>query len=165
MPGRTGDTRTRRGGRSTPETDRSGVAGPRAQPLTVADLMQRDVVSIGPDATVADLIRQLRDHGIGGMPVVDEQGELLGTVSSTDVLWLAGSEDEHSTTFLSAATLNERTVRDIMTPDVFGVRPGAGLGALRRFFARTSVQRALVVDDNRVVGIVTLSDVLGTLVK
>jgi CBS domain-containing protein len=134
-------------------------------PRVVADLMQRDVVTISPDASVSDLIRTLRDNAIGGMPVVGADDELLGAVSSTDILWLAGSEDEHMAAFMAPSTLTSRTVRDIMTPDVFGVRPDTGLAELRRFFARTGVQRALVVEDNRVVGIVTLSDVLGTLVE
>lgn len=145
----------------------AGRTRPRAsaRPRVVADLMKRDVVTISPDASVGELIRIMRDHGIGGMPVVDGGGVLLGTVSSTDVLWLAGNEDESTATFIAPKTLNERTVRDIMTPDVFGVRPDTGLAALRRFFARTGVHRALVLDENRVVGIVALSDVLGTLVE
>ena len=133
------------------------------RPRTVSDIMHREVVSILPDARVRDLIRSLRDHGIGGMPVVDESGNVLGTVSSTDLLWLATTELPDAPGFLAVDTLFGRTVREIMTPDVFGVPPGASLLDLRRFFARTGVHRALVLDNGSIVGIVALSDVLDTL--
>jgi CBS-domain-containing membrane protein len=129
---------------------------------TVADLMQRELVSIQPDASVRDLIRALRDHGIGGMPVVDEGGTVLGTVSSTDVLWLA-TEEENARGFLAPDTLGSRTVREIMTPDVFGVAPDTSMVELRQFFARTGVHRAVVLEEGRIVGIVSLSDVLDSL--
>lgn len=153
---RTTERRSRRRTRSVP--------GQR--PLTVADLMKRNVVTISPDASLLDLIRALRDHEIGGMPVCDETGEVVGTVSSTDLLWLADSiaVTDHAGGFLPPSALATRTVRDIMTPDVFGVAPDSNLADLRRFFARTGVQRALVLDGGKVIGIVVLSDVLGTLV-
>jgi CBS domain-containing protein len=132
---------------------------------SIAELMKRDVVTISPDATVRELVRVLRDEGIGGMPVVDRNGTVVGMVSSTDVLWLAvAADDAGARAFLSADDLAHRRVRDIMTPDVFGVAPDASASDLRRFFARTGVQRALVLDDGKIVGIVVLSDVLGTLV-
>lgn len=136
-------------------------------PRQVADLMRHDVITIGPDASIGDLVRTLSDHGISGMPVVADDGRVLGTVSSTDLLWFAdGVADESARSdFLPAEVLDTRVVRDIMTPDVFGVQPATDLVELRRFFARTGVHRAPVIADGRVVGIVSLSDVLGTLVS
>jgi CBS domain-containing protein len=132
---------------------------------TIAELMKTDVVTISPDASVHELVRVLRDEGIGGMPVVDEDGTVVGMVSSTDVLWLAvAADDDDTRAFLSPDDLTRRKVRDIMTPDVFGVSPDASASDLRRFFARTGVQRALVLDGRKIVGIVVLSDVLGSLV-
>lgn len=141
----------------------TGRAAADWRPRTVSDIMRRELVSILPDATVRDLIRSLRDHGIGGMPVIDESGNVLGTVSSTDLLWLATTELPDAPGFLAVDTLFGRTVREIMTPDVFGVSPDASLQELRSFFARTGVHRALVLDDGAPVGIVVLSDVLDTL--
>jgi CBS domain-containing protein len=141
----------------------TGRVAANGWPRKVSDIMRRELVSILPDASVRDLIRSLRDHGIGGMPVVDESGNVLGTVSSTDLLWLATTELPDAPGFLAVDTLFGRTVREIMTPDVFGVPPDASLPELRRFFARTGVHRALVLDDGAIVGIVALSDVLDTL--
>jgi CBS domain-containing protein len=55
----------------------------------VKDFMQRDVVTIPPDAPISDLIRVLDRTGITGAPVVDEQDALVGVVSIRDVLRLA----------------------------------------------------------------------------
>jgi CBS domain-containing protein len=158
-----------RGGRARHSGGPANRSGPARKPpvLRVRDLMKPTVVSISPDASIEELIRLLRDHDIGGVPVVDETGRAIGLVSSTDLLWLADAAagaDVQAGPFLPLGALDNRTVRDIMTPDVFGVEPDATLAALRRFFARTGVHRALVLDDGRIEGIVALSDVLNTMV-
>lgn len=60
--------------------------------LSVRDLMQTDVVTIGPEATVRELTRLLSDAGISGVPVVGLGGAVLGVVSSSDVVRLAAEE-------------------------------------------------------------------------
>lgn len=57
--------------------------------------------------------------------------------------------------------LDERTVRDIMTPDVFGVGPQATLAELGQFFRRNELHRASVLDGGRWVGIFSVTDLLG----
>jgi CBS-domain-containing membrane protein len=131
-------------------------------------VMQHHFFTISPDASIAELVRALRDHDVGGMPVVEAAGQLVGTVSSTDLLWLAEATaevDDRTAPFLSLTALKERTVRDVMTPDALGVGPEASMAELRRFFARTGVHRALVIDGRRLVGIVALSDALAAVVS
>ncbi|HEX6307102.1 MAG TPA: CBS domain-containing protein [Longimicrobiales bacterium] len=127
--------------------------------------MTHEPLTIPADASIRELIRALREHGIGGMPVVDRDGRVVGTVSSTDVLWLATGEAEGSPGFVTPDTLDEHRVGDIMTPDVFGVRPDTTLRELRQFFARTGVHRAMVLENGLLVGIVGLSDVLDALLS
>jgi CBS domain-containing protein len=62
--------------------------------LTVRDLMQTEVVTISPEATVRELTRLLADTGISGVPVVGPAGTVLGVVSSSDVVRLAAEERE-----------------------------------------------------------------------
>lgn len=66
--------------------------------MTVSDIMNPDVVSVPPDLTVRELTRLLSDQGISGVPVVDTTGEVLGVVSSTDVVRLAAEESEVAVT-------------------------------------------------------------------
>lgn len=66
--------------------------------MTVKDIMRSDVVTVPPDLTVRELTRLLSDQGISGVPVVTESGEVLGVVSSTDVVHLAAEAAEVSVT-------------------------------------------------------------------
>ena len=54
--------------------------------LKVRDIMRTDVVTVGPDATVRELADLLAEHKISGVPVVDEDGRLLGIVTEGDVI-------------------------------------------------------------------------------
>lgn len=56
--------------------------------------------------------------------------------------------------------VNERTVRQVMTDDVFGVAPEATLAELAAFFARSGLGRAIVQKDGELLGIVSVTDLL-----
>jgi CBS domain-containing protein len=56
---------------------------------TVRDLMQTDVVTVPHGTTVGQLMRTLSRHDIGGVPVVDDRGSVIGVVSASDVMGLA----------------------------------------------------------------------------
>ena len=56
---------------------------------SVRDIMERDVITVPPNASVASLLATLEEYRITGVPVVDEQEILVGVVSSRDVLRLA----------------------------------------------------------------------------
>lgn len=132
-------------------------------PRTVADLMRRKVVTVSPSATVRELVDLLRTEGISGVPVVDQDGKVVGTVSSSDLMWLsdwlAGEEDDSGEgRARTAQQLAVKHVSDVMTPDVFGVAPDASVEELARFFARTGVGRAVVLERDKLVGIVSVID-------
>ncbi len=61
--------------------------------MNVRDIMRTDIVSAHPDQTVRELTRLLAQHGISGMPVVNDAGEVLGVVSSSDVIRVAAGSD------------------------------------------------------------------------
>lgn len=61
---------------------------------TVRDLMQTDVVTVSPETSVRELTRILAESGVSGVPVVTDSGEVLGVVSSSDVVRLAAEERE-----------------------------------------------------------------------
>lgn len=131
---------------------------------TVADLMQEEVVTISPDASVRELAALLSRTGVSGVPVVNDDGRVIGTVSVTDILWLS----DRLLPFLGGGGGEPRaraagdlgTVREIMTPDVFGLEPTASLEELLEFFSRTGLHRAPVVEGRELVGIVSASDLL-----
>lgn len=129
--------------------------------------MRRDVVTVSPSTSLRELVRMLRHHGISGAPVVDPARKVVGMVSESDLMWLAdrlaseagASRDPAGATQL----LDEKTVADIMTADVFGVGPEASLPELARFFARTGLGRAAVSQNGDLLGIVSIIGLLDVL--
>jgi CBS domain-containing protein len=132
-----------------------------------ADIMRQPVVTISPTASLRELISLFRRSGVSGVPVVDIERNVLGTVSVTDLLWLSDllteEEEGGGATARAAKKLDETTVRDVMTPDVFGVEPHASLAEVGAFFARTGLGRAVVLDGGQIVGIVSVIDLLSLL--
>jgi CBS domain-containing protein len=142
-----------------------GKRSPRAAARTVADLMRRNPVTVAADATLREVIRLLLHHGIRGCPVTERGGKLVGTVSVTDLLWLSEelvpvAPDSPRWSARARAALDERTVRDIMTPDAFGIGADRDVAELSAFFSKTGLHRALVLEEGELVGIVSISDLL-----
>ena len=54
--------------------------------MKAEDVMTRDVISIDPDATVLQAARLMLQHHISGLPVVDNNGNLVGVLSEGDFL-------------------------------------------------------------------------------
>jgi CBS-domain-containing membrane protein len=126
--------------------------------------MQRDVVTVSPEASILELVDLLRENAISGVPVVeDERDVVVGTVSVSDLMWLSDWLAGEATDGRERAAqhLEEKRVRDVMTPDVFGVDSEASLGELAAFFSRTGLGRAVVLDRGKLVGIVSVIDLLG----
>jgi CBS domain-containing protein len=62
--------------------------------LTARDIMQYHVISVSPEATVRQLVQELVEEGISGVPVLNRNGRILGVVSATDVMRIAAHESE-----------------------------------------------------------------------
>ena len=62
--------------------------------MMVKDIMHSDLVTAAPETTVRELAIMLSDQGISGVPVVSPSGEILGVVSSTDVVRTAAQSAE-----------------------------------------------------------------------
>jgi len=65
-----------------------------AEDVRARDIMTRDVVTVRPDITVHDASRRLIHHGVKRLPVVDEEGKVLGIVSRRDLLRPYSRPDE-----------------------------------------------------------------------
>ena len=116
-------------------------------------------VTIGPEASIWGLVALLSRERISAVPVVDARSQAIGVVSASDLLWVCESLLHPG----DLAAEGPRTVRELMTPDVLSVSPASTLSALCRFFARAGVHRALVLEEGKLVGIVSLTDLLGYL--
>jgi acetoin utilization protein AcuB len=125
--------------------------------MTVAELMERDVRTVSSEATVAAAAVELADGHISGMPVVDGLGNVIGVVSSTDVL---AAEAETGEAESRRALLEDTSVRDIMTPRPFTVRPDEDVREAARQMLYGDVHRLFVAEGDKVVGIISTTDIV-----
>ena len=125
--------------------------------MTVAELMQRNVKTVGSETSVAEAIVSLADAHISGMPVVDGAGKVIGVLSTTDVL-AAEAEAEDPT---ARQTLFENTaVREIMTPRPFTVAADEDLREAARQMLYADVHRLFVAEGDKVVGVISTTDIV-----
>jgi CBS domain-containing protein len=125
--------------------------------MRVAELMQRNVKTVGSDASVAEAIVSLADAHISGMPVVDGAGKVIGVLSTTDVLAAEAEVDDPA----ARQTLFENTaVREIMTPHPFTIAPGAEIHEAARQMLYADVHRLFVAEGDQVVGIISTTDIV-----
>ena len=155
------------------------------QTLTAADLMTSDVLTVRDDMTVAELAEFLTLHEISGAPVEDATGRLVGVVSITDIVRLAAEEDpverERPPADYDVRGWSDRLdpsdldsfrvhqpgalVREIMTEKILSVRTDASVSQMAETLIDARVHRLLVVDQGKLVGIISSTDLLGLLVE
>ncbi|HLH26261.1 MAG TPA: FAD-dependent oxidoreductase [Chloroflexota bacterium] len=114
-----------------------------AAPLRVRDVMTRDVVTVPPTMPVQEVATLLDARHLAGVPVVDDAGRVLGMISELDVISRAGA-----------------TAADIMTRDVTSVAEDTDVDEVSRLFVNQRLRRVPVLAGDRLVGIVSRSDVL-----
>ena len=112
-------------------------------PNTAAELMAREVITASPSTPVEDLARLLLQHAIGGVPVVDGDGLLVGMVSGFDVISKAGA-----------------TTGEVMSRGVVSLTEDAGVDDIVSLMGLHGIRRVPVCHDRRIVGIISRSDLL-----
>ncbi len=117
--------------------------------MKISELMSSRVVSIEPDATVSAAARLLRQANVGALPVCDMRRRLRGIVTDRDIV----------TRCVAAGADPEQTpVREIMSRGVVTCAPAEELSAAVKRMGEDQVRRLPVLEDGRLVGIVTLCD-------
>ncbi|MCW2316427.1 CBS domain-containing protein [Rhodoblastus acidophilus] len=140
--------------------------------MKASDIMTRDVKTVTPDATIEEAVNLLLSIRASGLPVVDDNGRLVGIVSETDFLhrveigtakrrprlieFLLGPGEVAEAYVMS----HSRKVGDVMTRDVVTVAANASLNEIVAVMEKRKVKRVPVVTGDELVGLVTRSDVL-----
>lgn len=136
-------------------------------PMLVREVMSSPVVTVGPRTPVKQAVRLLDEHQITAMPVVDEEGRLVGVVSEADVLRDALPPDRraHDRLVELAAPPVHLVVTDVMTHLPMSVGPDDDLVDAVELMVDTQVKSLPVVSSGRVVGMVSRRDVIAVLAR
>jgi len=124
--------------------------------MLVADLMQKDVRSIAPDASVGKLVRALADSRVSGLPVVGTSGRVMGVASATGVLQASAEKVD---AVAQARLFDNTMVKEIMSLDAHVIRPEADVREAAKFMLYTEVRRLFVEDHGRLVGVISQTDI------
>ncbi|MCX5570176.1 CBS domain-containing protein [Kaistia nematophila] len=145
--------------------------------MLVETVMTSPVISISPSTTIAEAARLMLSHRISGLPVVSEDGALVGMVSEGDFLrrgelgtqqkrswWLElfSGQGQAAEDYVRA---HGRKVGEVMTKGVFTTNREASLEEVVELMSRHGIKRLPVVDNGKLIGIVSRSDLLRALAR
>ncbi len=125
--------------------------------MTVAELMQGNVRTVGSESSIAEAVVSLADGHVSGMPVVDGSGKVVGVVSTTDVL---AAEAEAEDPIARRVLFENTPVREIMTPRPFTIAPDEDIREAARQMLYADVHRLFVAEGDQIVGIITTTDIV-----
>jgi CBS domain-containing protein len=155
--------------RATYEVWRTGLVKAR-------DVMTTDVVTASPETPIAEIAALLLERRISGLPIVGPDGQVLGILSEGDLLrrvelgterrrpkWLQALIDPN---IQAADFAHSRGLRaaDVMSRDIVSVTPDTDLAEIARLFEQRRIKRVPVIDNGRLVGIISRANLLRGLV-
>ena len=141
------------------------------------DIMSPNVIVVEIGMDLRDLAKMFLAKGISGAPVVDDQGELVGVISQTDLIYYNLTRDDElvmDSHFYQSARMegahvprgfqiedtNTGSVGDAMTPVVHSVTTAASVESVARMMTRKHIHRVIVRSGRKVAGIISALDVL-----
>lgn len=148
---------------------------------TVADVMSHDPILVRAETTLKEAIQILAEKRISGLPVIDDQGKLVGVISETDLMWQETGMTPpayimilDSVIYLQNPLVYERdlhkalgqTVGEVMTKKPITISPDKPLKEAAKVFNEKKVHRLPVLNsDGKVVGILTRGDIIREMAK
>ncbi|HIK12020.1 MAG TPA: CBS domain-containing protein [Oscillatoriaceae cyanobacterium M33_DOE_052] len=143
---------------------------------TVADFMSREPILAKPETPLEDAIKIMAEKRIGGLPVVDESGKLVGFLSENDLMWQETGVKLpayimilDSVIYLENPASYQRdlhkalgqTVGEVMSTNPISVAPDKPLREAAKLMHEKKVHRFPVVDaSGKAIGILTRGDIL-----
>jgi len=147
------------------------------------DVMQTHLVSLSPDAPLHSAQQVFYDEGIHGAPVISEHGQLVGILSSMDILRAAiearevsQAQPTHFRNDLDLShvdwesgpadiqeRLSEARVADAMSTEVITVESSSPVTEVARLLRTNRVHRVVVVDGETMCGVISTFDLIGLL--
>ena len=139
--------------------------------MKVKDVMTEDVLTVTTGTSLKETARLLADTGISGMPVVDDDGAVIGVISEADILFKERSPEKrrggsfawlfYPDTLENEAKLDARTAGEAMSAPPVTIDADRPVGEAAARMLDEAVNRLPVVaDDGKLLGIVTRADLV-----
>lgn len=148
--------------------------------LTAGDVMTRDVKTVKKETTIRELAELFNRHRISSAPVVDDNGEMIGIVTETDLI--EQDKNLHIPTVISLfdwviylesdkkfekelKKMTGQTVGEIYSEEFVKVTPATPVSDVADILSSRKMNAIPVLDGNRIVGIVARIDLIRTMIK
>ncbi len=149
--------------------------------LVAKEIMNKNVITISKDASIEELSEILLKNNISGMPVVDEEDNMIGIVTEGDII--VQDTDLHfpryfrlldSIIYLESLSKFKKNlkkhlatkVEDIMTEEVIVVEENTTVSDIANLMTEKNINRVPVIDENKnLVGIITRADIVKSMTK
>jgi CBS domain-containing protein len=139
----------------------------------VREIMTKDVIAVAPKTTIREAAQLMVDHGISGLPVVNDDGRMVGIVTEGDLILRQKPERKVPWWDLSLGPGEElareyqkahgTTVAEVMTRAVLSIGPDLPIESAADLLDGHRIRRLPVIEDGRLVGIVSRGDLIKTL--
>ena len=148
--------------------------------LTAGDVMTRDVITVKKETTIRELAELFNRHRISSAPVVDDNGEMIGIVTETDLIeqdknlhiptvislfdWVIYLESDKK--FEKALKkMTGQSVGEIYSEEFVKVTPATPVSDVADILSSRKMNAIPVLDGNKIVGIVARIDLIRTMIK
>lgn len=116
--------------------------------MKVKDLMSTSIICVRPETSISQVAKQMRQADVGSIPVCDDRSQVLGIITDRDIVIRALSTDE-----------SPKTAREIMTQNLIFASPNMSTHEAALLMAKNQVRRLPVVDNNRLLGLLSMADI------
>jgi CBS domain-containing protein len=117
--------------------------------MKVKDIMTKDVTYINPMSKVTEAAQLMQKHNIGSIPVCDQSG-VVGIITDRDIVVRNVAHGQSP---------QDTIVKDVMTASVSSVTPEMDVTDASEIMAKSQIRRLPVVENNLIVGIISLGDI------
>ncbi len=114
--------------------------------LSINEIMTTDLFTLQADASLAEAEHLMKEHRVRHIPIIDDANKLLGLITQRDIL---------------ASASTGASVGDVMRRDIYTISETADMRAAALMLQKHKIGSLPVVQDDRLVGIITDSDYVG----
>jgi CBS domain-containing protein len=148
--------------------------------LYARDIMTTEVLTVSPETSISDLSKTLENRKIGGLPVVDKDGRLVGVITQSDLVERARDLelppainilDLHIYLQIPSHLLQRvekmlgTTVGDCMSPNPVTVAPDTPVSQIAALMAKQKVHTIPVLDGGKIVGVIGKMDLVRAMAR
>ena len=116
--------------------------------MKVKDLMSTSIVCVRPETSLSQVAKEMRQADIGSIPVCDDQSQVVGIITDRDIVIRAMSSEQ-----------GLKVAGDIMTKNPIYANPNMDMHEATLLMAKHQVRRLPVVENNRLLGVLSMADV------